>query len=217
MANKCLFANLWLFGIGEGDEATSPSFITCYALIQASSASLEMLIVTWYVQWDPNRSTLPTVNKGLFANRLLFASGEGDDAASPSFTTSYAQIEASSTLLDTLIVNWYMQWECKREHSTHSKQILVCQSLVLGIGEGHQKKSSPFAVVNAAINGPSALLEALIATRRKRVGWKREHLVNGKWLPICQSFLLYEWRGRRGIFYPVSNCKCGDQHFQCVA
>ena len=44
MADKCLFANLLLFASREGDEATSPSFTTSYASIQASSPSLEMLI-----------------------------------------------------------------------------------------------------------------------------------------------------------------------------
>ena len=67
-------------------------------------------------------------NKPLFANLLLFASGEGDEATSPSFTTNHASIQASSASQETLIATWYMQWGCKREHFTHSKQMLVCQS-----------------------------------------------------------------------------------------
>ena len=130
MANKGLFANFLLFSSREGHEATSPSFTIRYALIQASSALLETLIASWYVQWDTNWSTLTTVNKCLFSNLLLFASGEGDKVASPSFTTSYMTIEASSASLKTLIASWYMQWGCKREHSTHGKQIPICQSLV---------------------------------------------------------------------------------------
>ena len=49
MENKCQFANLWLFGIGEVHEAASPSFTIRYASIQASSSSLETLIETWSV------------------------------------------------------------------------------------------------------------------------------------------------------------------------
>ena len=108
MANKGLFANRLLFASGEGEEAASSSFKTSSAPIQASRTSLETLIATWYVQWDANRSTLTIANKCQFANRLLFVSGEGDEVASPSFTTSYAPIEASSALLETLIASWYM-------------------------------------------------------------------------------------------------------------
>ena len=41
-----LFANLLFFTIGEDDEATSSSFATRYAAIEASSASLEVLVAT---------------------------------------------------------------------------------------------------------------------------------------------------------------------------
>ena len=82
--------------------------LTRYTWIQASSASLETLIATWYVQWDANRSILTTTNKCLFANFLLFASGEGDEVASPSFTTRYVPIEPSSVLLETFTASWYM-------------------------------------------------------------------------------------------------------------
>ena len=43
-------------------------------------------------------------NKYLFANLLLFASGEGDEATSPSFTTSYEPIQGSIPSLETLIL-----------------------------------------------------------------------------------------------------------------
>ena len=77
---------------------------------------------------DANASTLPTANKCLFANILVSASGEGDEATSPSFTTSYASTQASSPSLETVISAWCVQWGCKCEHVTHGKQMLVCQS-----------------------------------------------------------------------------------------
>ena len=77
---------------------------------------------------DGKASTLPTANKCLFANLLLFASGEGDEATSPSFTTSYGSIQASSPSLETLISAWYVQWGWKSEHFIHGTQILVYQS-----------------------------------------------------------------------------------------
>ena len=71
-------------------------------------------------------SILSTAKKCLFANLLLFASEEGDEATSPSFTTSYTSIQASNPSLETLISAWYVQWGWKSEHFTHSKQMLVC-------------------------------------------------------------------------------------------
>ena len=45
-ANKYLFANLFLFANEEGDEATSPSFASANAGIDAFSELLEALIAT---------------------------------------------------------------------------------------------------------------------------------------------------------------------------
>ena len=49
-ANKYLFADLYLFTSGEGDEAMSPSFVPENAAIDASSDELEALIATLYMQ-----------------------------------------------------------------------------------------------------------------------------------------------------------------------
>ena len=54
---------------------------------------------------DANGSGLPTANNYLFADLLFFTSGEGDEATSPSFTTRYAAIEASSASLEVLIAS----------------------------------------------------------------------------------------------------------------
>ena len=45
-ASKNLFADLEVFTSGEGNEATSPSFVAENAGIDASSSSLEALIAT---------------------------------------------------------------------------------------------------------------------------------------------------------------------------
>ena len=50
-------------------------------------------------------STLPTGNKHLFANLLLFTIGEGGKATSLSFAVCYITIEASSMLLEVLIAS----------------------------------------------------------------------------------------------------------------
>ena len=126
-----LLPNFLILHGAKGDGARSPSFTILCAPIQASSASLETLIATSYVQWDANQRTLTTANKCLFSKRLLFVIREGEEAAFPSFTTSYVPIEASSASLETLIASWYLQWGCKLKHFTHEKEILVCQSLVV--------------------------------------------------------------------------------------
>ena len=51
MANKYLFADLLLSTSREGDDATSPPFAAENSAIDASSALLEALIATYYMQW----------------------------------------------------------------------------------------------------------------------------------------------------------------------
>ena len=84
-ANNYLFADLLLFTSGEGDKATSPSFTAENSGIDASSALLEALIATLYMKWGCEWEQFPTANNYLFANLLLFTSGEGDEATSPYF------------------------------------------------------------------------------------------------------------------------------------
>ena len=68
MANKTLFADLWLFTSGEGDEATSPSFEAENKAIDASNSSLEALIAPRYMQRGCDGSTLLMANRYLCAN-----------------------------------------------------------------------------------------------------------------------------------------------------
>ena len=55
---------------------------------------------------DANGSGLPTANNYLFSDLFLFMSGEGKEATSPSFVTSYKPIQASNPSLETLISAW---------------------------------------------------------------------------------------------------------------
>ena len=77
-------------------------------------------------------------NKYLFANLLLFESGEGDEATSPSFTTNYESIQASRPSLETLISAWCVQWGWKSEYFTHGKQMPVCRSFAFCERRGRQ-------------------------------------------------------------------------------
>ena len=61
---------------------------------------------------NANGSTLPTANKTLFTDLLLFTSGEGDEATSPSFEAENEAINASNESLEALIATRYMQMGC---------------------------------------------------------------------------------------------------------
>ena len=104
-ANNYLFADLFLFKSGEGDEATSPSFAAEMRGLMLPACCWKHLLQHRKCSGDANRSGLPTANKYLFADLFLFTSGEGDEATSPSFTIRYAAIEASSASLEALIAS----------------------------------------------------------------------------------------------------------------
>ena len=87
----------------ESDRATSPSCATVNGSIDASSSSLEASIPTQQMRGDANRSSFTMANKYLFADLLLFTSGEGDEATSPSLTAENSGIDGSSALLEALI------------------------------------------------------------------------------------------------------------------
>ena len=94
---------------------------------------------------DANRSSFTTANKYLFADLLLFTSGEGDEATLPSFTAENSGIDVSSALLEALIATKQMQWGCEWERFTRGKQIPVCRSLLFKSGEGDEAPSPSFA------------------------------------------------------------------------
>ena len=84
-ANNYLFADLFLFTSGEGDEVTSPSFTTRYAAIEASSASLEALIVSLLLACGPTKeATFPMAIRLLIAGGSLVACTDSEWATTPS-------------------------------------------------------------------------------------------------------------------------------------
>ena len=84
-ANNYLFADLFLFMSGEGDEVTSPSFTTRYAAIEASSASLEALIASLLPACGPaTEATFPTAIRLLIAVGSLVACADSEWATTPS-------------------------------------------------------------------------------------------------------------------------------------
>ena len=104
MANKYLFADLLIFTSGQGDEATSPFFAACCALIASFwSIARSAHWNTINARGTSPRAHCPRQTNYLFAILLFFTSGEGNEATSPSFVICYAAIEASSALLEVLI------------------------------------------------------------------------------------------------------------------
>ena len=102
-AKKYLFADLLLFTSGKDDEETSTSFAPENVGIDACSSLLQAPIAPYHMQGNANGSGLPTANKYLLADLLLFKSGEDDEETSTSFAPEYLGIDASSALLEALI------------------------------------------------------------------------------------------------------------------
>ena len=73
-----------------------------------------------------NRGVFTKANKYSFADLLLFESGEGDEATSPSFATENESIHASSSSLEAPIATYYMWGGCERGRFHNGKQIPVC-------------------------------------------------------------------------------------------
>ena len=88
IANKYLSADLLFFTPGEGDEATSPSFAAENAAIEASSASLEVLITSLFPACGTvKEATFPTAINLLIAVGSLFSCADGERATPPSCTS----------------------------------------------------------------------------------------------------------------------------------
>ena len=114
---------------------------------------------------DTNGSSFTTANKHLFANLLLFESGEGDEATSPSFAAKNASIDASSSSLEAPIATYYMQRGMRMGGIfTTADKYLSTDLLFFTAREGDEATSPSFIAENAGIEASSVLLEALIAT-----------------------------------------------------
>ena len=82
--------------------------------------------------------------------------------------------------------------------SLHTEKIYLLANLSFVRGaEGDWATSPSFSIVNGPIDASSSSLEAPIATFYMRRGCEREQFSHGKQMPVCRSFILYSWRGRR--------------------
>ena len=81
----------------------SPSFTAENLGIDGSSALLEALIATKQMQWGCEWGRFIHGKQIPVCQSLLFKSGEGDEAASPSFAAENSGIDVSSALLEALI------------------------------------------------------------------------------------------------------------------
>ena len=90
-------------------------------------------------------SNLPMAKKYLFANLLLFESGEWDKTTLPSIATQNAMIDSSKSLLEEPIATFYMRGGvCEREHFHNGNQMPICQSFILYSRIGQQSNVSFF-------------------------------------------------------------------------
>ena len=71
-----LVLSIFVHGV-EGEEATSPSFVSENAAIDASSSLLEAFIATQYMERGWDGSTLPTANKMTICRSLIVYKQEG--------------------------------------------------------------------------------------------------------------------------------------------
>ena len=163
-----------LFGSGEGDEAAPPSLSTENESIDASSPSLEAPIATHSMRGDANGGVFTTANKYLFADLLLFGSGEGDEATSPSLATENESIDASSPSLEAPIATHYMRGVANGGVFTTANKYLSADLLFFTAGEGDEATSPSFASKNAVIEASGASLEALIASLLPACGTAKE-------------------------------------------
>ena len=83
--------------------------------------------------------------------------------------------------------------------------------------EGDEATSPSFVAENAAIEASSSSLEALIAPQYMERGCDGSTLPTANKKPICQSFSVYKWRGRRGNVALFCSWKPSDWCFQLVA
>ena len=158
-------------------------------------------------------------NKCLFANLLLFGSEEGDEATSPSFTTNYTSIQASSPSLETLISAWCVQWDANCEHVNHGKQMPVCQSFSFLRAERATRQRHPLLQqVTRLIQASSASHGNAHFSLVRSVGMQTAStFTHGKQMPVCQSFSFCERRGRRGNVALFYNKLRIDPSFQRIA
>ena len=151
-------------------------------------------------------SNLPTANKYLFADILLFERGEGEEATSPFIATENKSIDAFSPSLEAPITTILRaEGDANGSSSTMANKCLFGDLLLFESREGDEATTPLFLKLKT-----SRLM--LPARRWKRPlqlitcggGCKLGRFHNGKQMLVCRSFILYSPRGRRSnvsLFY----------------
>ena len=148
-------------------------------------------------------------NKYLFADLLLFTSGEGDEATSPSLAIENESIDASSSSLEVPIATYYMQDGCKRGRFHNGKQIPVCWSFILYSQRGRQSNVSLFCSWKRGNWGFQRIVGSAHCKFIARV-WhcKRGHFSNGNQPPDCHWIFVFlrRWRAGNAAILHVDWC-----------
>ena len=148
--------------------------------------------------WDAKLCNVHTKKNYLLAILSFVRSAEGDRTTSPSFENTNGPIDASSSSLEAQMARCFLQLVCKVGHFTHKKFYLLANRSFLRGAEGDRETSPIFTAENESIDVSSSSLEAPSTTHHIGVGCKREQFHNGKQIPVCRSFVIWERRGRRG-------------------
>ena len=138
-------------------------------------------------------------NKYLFDDLLLFMSGEGDEATSPSVTDENSGIDGSSALLEASIPTQQMPGGMRT-------------------GAVYPRQTNTYLLIFYFLRAETATRQRRHLLQLKIRGlmfparcWKRssqhstcsggcewERFTHGKQIPVCRSFTFYERRERRG-------------------
>ena len=139
---------------------------------------------------------------------LSFVRGvEGDRTTSPSFENTNGSIDAFNSSLEARMARCFMQLVGKVGNFTRKKFYLLAKSSFVHGAEGDGETSPIFTAKNESIDVSNSSLEAPSTTHDIGVGCKREQFRNGKQIPVCRSFVIWERRGRRGSVTLSCNCK----------
>ena len=103
-------------------------------------------------------------NKYLLADLLLFESGEGNKATSPSCATENKSIDASNSSMEMPIATHHMRGDANENSLPMAIKCLFANILFFVAREANEATSPSFEAENVGIDASSALLVVLIAT-----------------------------------------------------
>ena len=106
---------------------------------------------------------------------------------------------------------------CEETHFTVGKKLPALNFLFPSQSRGRWEKLLYLIAIKDLIDASSTSPEVLIVTWYKQWGWKWEQFTHGKQIPVCQSFIFCEQRGRRGNVALFYNKLRADLSFQPIA